>query len=260
MTDLTELGLSSYEEQAYRALSSTGPANARTVADRSSVPEGRIYDVLDGLEARGLVTTRTGEPRTYVPVDPGEAIDRLLAARLEELDATAERYRELAANARARLAPTPPADGNVWLASLGCEDSITLIGEQLSAATDRLVQTVGPPYDRAPFEAYASEVDAFLDHLGADVTVDLLIDRTLVDRLAEGIDRLSGVDADVTVKQLDGVDVTFDVVDGTEAYVDVPHPFVEGRRLGFVEVRDSDVARELEGVFDAVWADADPVP
>lgn len=265
MSDLSDLGLSSYEEQAYRALLATGPETARTVADRSGVPAGRIYDVLNGLEARGIVDSRPGEPRLYAPVDPDEAVDRLVDERLAELDAQAERYRDLAADVRSSLTPTPPIDGSVWLADLGDEDATTVIGEQLESVTDRFAMAVGPPYVGASPEAYAAEIEATVDHLPSetDVAVDVLLDRTLVDELAETetVPRLRDADAeiDLRIRQLEGVTVAFDVVDGTEAYVDVPHPFADGRRFGFVEIRDATVAREFERVFDAAWADADPV-
>lgn len=53
--------------------------------------------------------------------------------------------------------------------------------------------------------------------------------------------------------------MTFDVVDGTEAYVEVPRPFAGGERFGFVEVRNPAVARAFERAFDAVWSEADPI-
>ncbi len=40
MTELEELGLSSYEESAYRALLASGAATARTVSETSGVPTG----------------------------------------------------------------------------------------------------------------------------------------------------------------------------------------------------------------------------
>lgn len=259
MSHLADLGLSNYEERAYRALVTTGPATARTVVDRSGVPEGRIYDVLNGLETRGLVQSRAGDPRRYAAVDPETAIDRLLAERLEELDAARDRYRDLAASARSGFGPTPPVDGNVWLADLGDENSTTLIDEQLSAATDRFVMAAGPPYEAAAYEAYAPEIETTFEHLESGIDVDVLCSRPFADVLRDRIgDRLAAAPS-VRLRQRPRVDVTFDVVDGSEAYVEVPHPFAAGRRFGFVEVRDPAVAGAFEAAFDEVWEEAEPV-
>lgn len=257
VTDLRDLGLSSYEERAYRALLTTGPAAARTVADRSGVPEGRIYDVLNGLEARDVVEIRSGDPRRYAPVDPDEAVDRLLAQRLAGLEEQADRYRERAAAARSSLAPTPPVDANVWPSEFGDEDATTLLAERLATPTDRLVMAAGVPYEEAPPAAYRSEIDAFVDPLAdAAGTVELLLSRRLADALA---DEIESVDAAVSIRALEDCNVTFEVVDGSVAYVDVPFPFADGRRFGFVEIRDETVARELERLFDDAWETAEPV-
>jgi sugar-specific transcriptional regulator TrmB len=122
MSDLGELGLSSYEEKAYRALIALGPATAREVSEASDVPMGRIYDVLNGLDAREVVRTQPStEPTTYAAVDPAVAIDRLLAERKRELDAKAARYEQVADAVASELAATTPTKSRFWSASLDGE-------------------------------------------------------------------------------------------------------------------------------------------
>gem|GEM_PF-1368960 len=260
MNPLADLGLSGYEEQAYRALLTTGAASARTVAERSGVPDGRIYDVLNGLVARGLVSTQAGDPRQYTPVEPTAAIDQLLSERVAEIEAAEARYRQLAAQARSTLAPTPPVDAGVWLADLGDEDATVLAGEQISATDERFVMAVGPPYVGAPQNQYRSEITAFIESVPTEITVDLLLDHTIVDDLSTELETLRQVGADITIRHTPQVTVTFDVVDSEAAYIDVPQPFGSGQRFGFLEVRDSLVAARLERGFDAVWQTATPVP
>lgn len=55
MTELAELGLSSYEEKVYRTLLVTDVVTATELSDISGVPKGRIYDVLNSLTARKLI-------------------------------------------------------------------------------------------------------------------------------------------------------------------------------------------------------------
>lgn len=259
MNALQELGLSSYEEQAYRTLVATGPASARTVAERGSVPRGRVYDVLNGLEGRGLVWTLSGDPQRYAALDPVAAVDRLLEDRLAELDARAERYRRIAADARSSFAPTPPVDGQFWLADLGTEDARTVIQEGMTAAEDCFVAAIGPPYTGAPVESYETEYAAFLDHLSSELTVQLLVDDTMVDALSPFVDALDTATAEADVRQFDGIDATFAVVDGAETYIDIPHPTRTGTRFGFIEFRDETVADQLGSLFEEVWAAASPV-
>src|SRR6056297_336587 len=122
MTDLGELGLSSYEEQVYRTLLVTGAATATDISDVSGVPKGRIYDVLNSLKARQLIRTQATDPTQYVAEQPNTVVDRLLAERTVELQQEWARYRDVADSVRSNLLPTSPSDGSIWLGSLGSEE------------------------------------------------------------------------------------------------------------------------------------------
>ena len=58
-TDLTELfarlGVSDYEGRVYAALLALNPATAYEAAKEAGVPTSKVYEVLDRLEARGMV-------------------------------------------------------------------------------------------------------------------------------------------------------------------------------------------------------------
>nr|WP_240792435.1 helix-turn-helix domain-containing protein [Salarchaeum sp. JOR-1] len=73
MTDLGELGLSSYEGKVYRTLLVTGAATASDLSDASEVPKGRIYDVLNSLNAHQLIRTKATDPTRYVAESPETA-------------------------------------------------------------------------------------------------------------------------------------------------------------------------------------------
>ncbi|WP_161782639.1 TrmB family transcriptional regulator, partial [Halococcus sediminicola] len=75
MTVLGELGLSSYEEKVYRTLLVTGSVTAAELSDTSGVPKGRIYDVVNGLEARNLIWRQSSDPNRYAAVQPESVVD-----------------------------------------------------------------------------------------------------------------------------------------------------------------------------------------
>lgn len=93
LASLVELGLTRYEAGAYRALIRRNRATGAEAARLARLPRQRIYDVLDSLVARGLVTVQPGRPARFVARPPREAVELLLREhrlRLErlELDAT----------------------------------------------------------------------------------------------------------------------------------------------------------------------------
>jgi HTH-type transcriptional regulator, sugar sensing transcriptional regulator len=72
---LTGLGFSRYEIACYLSLVAHHPANGSQLSRRSGIARSKIYDVLRGLEGRGLVG-QTGKGM-YVPLPPAEFIKRL---------------------------------------------------------------------------------------------------------------------------------------------------------------------------------------
>jgi sugar-specific transcriptional regulator TrmB len=182
MSDLGDLGLSSYEEAAYRALLGLGRATASEVAETGDVPKGRVYDVLNGLAARDLVRVHRGsEPRRYAAVDPETAVDRLLAERERELAAERERYADIAEATRTELSETVPVEGQFWEVGVGADDAVAAMREQFDRADDRLWSVVGPPYGESDSEAVRRETEAYVDLVTGGVEAKLLTTPAIVE-------------------------------------------------------------------------------
>ncbi len=73
---LKNLGLNSYEAKIWVVLLGMGIASAGELADVSSVPRSRSYDVLESLEKKGFVEIKPGKPIKYIVVSPKEAIKK----------------------------------------------------------------------------------------------------------------------------------------------------------------------------------------
>lgn len=81
---LNELGLTSYETQAYLALVEKGAMAASQVSKYSNVPYSKIYETLNSLEKKGWTETKKGRPAQYYPKSPSEAL-QAAKLRLEEM-------------------------------------------------------------------------------------------------------------------------------------------------------------------------------
>ena len=82
---LARLGLTGYEARAYLALVGAASLTAADVARAASVPRQRIYDVLAGLRAAGLVVAGSGKLVRYEAAPPEIAVERLLMPLREEM-------------------------------------------------------------------------------------------------------------------------------------------------------------------------------
>lgn len=86
---LGDAGLSPYQVDAYVTVLELGSAAATEVAEASSVPDPRIYDVLRDLEAEGYVETYEQDSLHVRAHDPGEVLADL-RTRAEQFAAAAE--------------------------------------------------------------------------------------------------------------------------------------------------------------------------
>jgi len=78
--------LNIYEVKVWTALLSRGVATAGELADISSVPRSRSYDVLENLEKKGFIIMKLGKPIKYIAVKPEEILKRIKKKVQDEAD------------------------------------------------------------------------------------------------------------------------------------------------------------------------------
>ena len=78
---LSELGFNAYERSVIAQLSTVDTSRATTLVQRSGVPQGRIYAILEGLRAKGIVRVVPTTPKRY-------AIDDLRTALTQHVQRT----------------------------------------------------------------------------------------------------------------------------------------------------------------------------
>jgi len=75
--------LNIYETKVWLALLSKGIASAGEIAELSSVPRSRTYDVLEGLEKQGFAIAKVGKPTKYIAVKPQAILEKLKKNTME---------------------------------------------------------------------------------------------------------------------------------------------------------------------------------
>ncbi|GAB6880160.1 transcriptional regulator TrmB [Halorubrum gandharaense] len=84
--------LGEYEIDAYLAVLEHGELTASEIADRTDIPQPRVYDTVRSLADRGLVELRESRPMKIVAVDPDEAFGELRSSFTEMVDELEARY------------------------------------------------------------------------------------------------------------------------------------------------------------------------
>jgi sugar-specific transcriptional regulator TrmB len=265
MASLRDLGLSEYEARAYRALLSASPSTAKELSRASDVPMGRVYDVLNDLEQRGLARSQAASrPKKYVAVEPEAALDRLLEAKRAELEEQESQYETTVAELESDLDATAPAEEGFWTAAVGPVETVELLIERLNTAADRVVTVAGGPTPQFDIGEYGDQVAAALQRAlerGATVSVLLGPDliRTLPPAVVERYETQLVDRPGFEVRTTEKVSGSFHLIDDAEACIEVPNPLEPREPFGMFDLKDREFARDAWETFEARWAEAEAV-
>lgn len=264
MPDLRDIGLSSYEDRAYRSLLEVGAVSAKKLADLSGVPEGRIYDVLDSLETSGLVRVQTGRrPKQYVAVDPEIAIERVVDMRTKELSAEIDRYEAIGTELIDALSSPSGVEDRFWTTAIGTEDAMKLLFERIRAADDEIVMVADVFTPQLNVGEVGSDLlEQFVEAIDRGVTISVLVSQDLVEQLPpviiEQARREPLGEEGFAVRMTDTLYRTFFLFDQVELCYDVINPMEGDTVVGMINLQDPTFTLELESQFREHWDRAEP--
>jgi len=147
LANLQKLGFSQYEARAYVSLLRNPEVTAYELSRHSGIPPSKIYEVVERLLSKELVTTLglSGRPK-YVALDPAQAVERYRRSYDQVLDSLESQLENLYAGDKG-------SDAYVW--NLVDREDIETKAQQLvmSARSEILVAV------------WASELSALEPHL-----------------------------------------------------------------------------------------------
>ena len=187
-----QFDLGDYEIEAYLAVLDHGRLTAGEIADRTDVPQPRVYDTVRTLADRGLVELQESRPLEVVAVDPETALGDLQASLAALTDGLTARYpaptrdTEAVSLVRSRSTILRHLTDTLETADFELELALTpaLLGrfeDDLRDAVDRgvTVDLLVAPADRAPEPAefeYAAVVDEARSRRGITTPVVAVAD------------------------------------------------------------------------------------
>jgi sugar-specific transcriptional regulator TrmB len=265
MASLRDLGLSEYEERAYRALLKTGPTTAKELSRVSDVPMGRIYDVLNSIETYNLVRSQSASrPKKYVAVEPGTALDRLLEDKKRELEEKATQYESIVDELVGELDSAEPVEETFWTAAVGAEETVDLLVERLAAAEERIVMVASTGSQQFDMDVVGDLiVEELSEALDRGVTVSLLMRPELVSELPESVGeryrKTLASHEQFSVRTHENVSGTFELIDNAEVCIEVPHPLNVNETFAVIDLKDREFAANVRSEFDPRWTEATPL-
>lgn len=148
--------LGEYEIDAYLAVLEHGELTASEIADRTDIPQPRVYDTVRSLSDRGLVELRESRPMKIVAVDPEDAFGNIQSSLTELVDELGARY-------------TAPARDTEAVSLVKSRSTILrYLEEVIENAEYELVLSLTPDLLRRFYEDLSAAIDD-------GVSIDLLV-------------------------------------------------------------------------------------
>jgi len=89
---ISRFNLGEYEITAYLAVLQHGELTAAEIAERTDIPQPRVYDTVRGLGEVGLVELKESRPMKVLAIDPREAFGDIQSSLDELVEGLSERY------------------------------------------------------------------------------------------------------------------------------------------------------------------------
>jgi sugar-specific transcriptional regulator TrmB len=250
ISQLTRLGLTSYEAKAYLALTRRGSSTAAEVARLASVPRQRIYDVLASLVGKGLAISRPGTVVKYAATPPGAAFENLLADRRSEL-ADLERAAEQMVD---QLSPAFEAgqehtDPLEYIEVLRDRRAInTRFGELQENIKNEILVFTKPPY-ATPVQSNVEGVEVAKSHKARSVYEFSIFD---TEKSTEGVRRF--IEAGEEARFVPELPLKLVIIDEVFVMFGMEDPVAGGSELTIVVIEHPSLAQILKIAFETVWA------
>ena len=261
---LEGLGLTAYEAKALDHLVRHGDRTGPDLSRETGIPFGRVYDTLNALVERGLVTSKAGRPRVFTAAAPTSIPGRLLATnkrRLQEEERNLGQQAAALATEMGRLSPRKAPGSTLYGVRLGEDASRQFLIEATHEAKRRVDAYLA--FDHIQDDDLAI-FDAFRQAVARNVKTRILLRRKDVDYLLSTPYVQQVVDAllphigdSLQVRLSDTDNLSFSILDDERVMLGVKNPIDPRIYFAVVHMDDRAFAADLSAKFDALWRDGE---
>ncbi len=249
VSQLAQLGLTSYEAKAYLTLIRRESFTAAQVARQSGLPRQRIYDVLASLVEKGLAVARPGNVVKYSATPPESAVELMLSAHRENLESMEHRAREMASDLKpAYEAGQANSDPLEFIEVLRDKRAINERFAELQASVKReILVFTKPPYATPPQEN-VDGLQLTRTHEARSLYEYSVFDEPAVIR---GVQRF--LEAGEQARFVPSLPLKLVIIDETIVMFGMEDPVAGSSDLTIMVVEHRALAQVLKTAFDAMW-------
>lgn len=277
---LKSLKLSNYEIRVYLELVQTDETlNARNLSLRAEVPSGRIYEVLEELNQKGLVEIQQSRPKLYKAISPNSVFQSLInQLKAENKKRIADLYVQATVLEskidKSKFWVKQEPSGIFWSTAFGAEPVMSLVTKRINELHEEYLMTAFLTEDTLRVLPYGKSLFmGILNAIKRGVKVKILWsfefdERPLSDeqkeknyalyyKLLVKLENLYGIS-----HQMGGLKVRFvhrkiptyyDIFDKNRVLIKLQNPVKPSQVFACLNVLDPNLAEQLREKYFALW-------
>ncbi len=270
--------LSNYEIKAYLAMLEFNDLTAKEISQKSRVPAGRIYEVLEELKIKGLIEIQESRPKKYRKIHPNKALYNLISHFADENRKRMTYLTNQAKNLESQLKNSKlftkeDSSRIFWSTAFGWKSVFDLYLKKFSEMQEELLMTgfidnntIKILHFAKPFYLGIKRlIDRGIsvkylwcfDHDQRAISEDLKIkNETLYDKLMKRFKELYDFtpNPNLEVKFIHNrIPTYFDILDKRRIIIKLQDPLQPHRIFSALNVLDPNLARELRNKFFEIW-------
>ncbi|MFH1398533.1 MAG: helix-turn-helix domain-containing protein [Candidatus Woesearchaeota archaeon] len=239
------LGLNAYEIKAYVELLKHDAVTGYQLGRLSSVPQGRIYDILDSLVLRGLAAVEVGKPKRFRAIPPRIGLSALLIQKDERWEGTKNQVKALIDQLDKRKFKAEP------VSVIQSKDAIYLKILDLYRIAQKEMLGIARGLSAMKISGFTEEVRKSIDR---GVVTKLIVTERISNR--RRIDKLMSLG--VEVRHFPMEELRFNITDEKMCLIGIDTPNAINKRTTIV-IENAAFCRGMRELYLSLWEKAEDV-
>ncbi len=242
--ELQQIGLTEYESKIYLTLVKEGSLTGREISQRSSVPQGKAYEVLKSLISKGFVSEKEGTLKQFSAISPDVAVKRYCNQKINIIeDLQHNLVHDLSKIRKGEEIPS-------------ITERVSLIAgiDQLKAVATEIFE--GSKKENKIMYTYEQLFHSVIRLIPQKISKGVKIKFLATKATSQGLGWMKEhIKMGVEVRYYPVEEIRINLKDDTEAMIMIVNPRNRNDRVG-MHCKSKEMAKALSHYFDSLWEKA----
>ncbi|MDY0386116.1 MAG: helix-turn-helix domain-containing protein [Methanolobus sp.] len=267
---LRNVGFNKYESVAYLTILKDGFTDAATLSNRSRIPMGKIYSVLDYLETMGFVEVQHSRPKKYRAIEANIAFEQFFEKKETEMQRELRTLRKTIddiINKLSQYHAQDETDQHFWSAAMGNAEVMKMIKSVYNEAKNEICIVVPRNIRSMEFDQFKNMFasmfhDTLLPLMKKGIKIRMIDPNPALIRVLREW-HISSEDETVMQKVFENLEIKsldtphrFLLIDKNLVILEVADPISLDNIFGMVKIYDPVLSAQLHEQFEDSWQKA----